>query len=457
MSLIFVSITSICNEDIEYTLEDLCKKARFPETLHIVVNIADESEKLEYFKERFSNNPHITVITHDYDCDSHQYMSMVHENTQHINNEMYYLQIHPNQRFVMHWDVVAIHMLGQCFKSEYTNDKKALLTTVGSPVEIFQRDMEFIDSPVPHYLDFDYIEHDHLQLKQVPIDNYPVRRIPIRSYIASAKFIFTMTRWAKQVVYDESWNEADEDMIVSIESFLCGWEIFNSYELLSYQQHSDVDDSNETNVSQVVDEFMRNNELKVTREIKDYTFFSGYDCISNTFVEKNMDFVHDSSIWKNLYDSVQKESRFSVMRSGKNVVVVSVCAKTHARNNHFRFGKRHDYTVVKVDCEVTHDEIIAEYDNYDTIVIITEHAIFSKFTDGVRHYIHHLNLDLANKSYICSSKQLALYGKSRTNCVLKLDLCTPHDQHVFRTHRFMTAFDNEETIFQTFNSKMLFI
>lgn len=458
MSLIFVSVVSVCNDDIEYMLEDLCKKARFPETLKIVVNIQDEVSKLQYYEERFSDNPHIHLITREFDGRNER-ISMCAENTTYIDNEQYFLQLSPDQRFVLHWDIICIHMFGQCFKSEFTNDKKAVLTSVGAPVSLFQRDIELCKTPaIPHQIQFDYIEDDTLYLKSIPIEHHSIRRIPIRTFIMNSNFIFTTITWAKSIKYVPSWDLLNENMLLSMCSFLCGWEIFNAYELLNYETEKTLneDDQVSTSLQQMVIEFIENNELKIRRSLQDYTLLSGYDCTQHTFVEINTDFVKDETIWKNLYNNVNTTPQFTVGRNGKNTIIVSNATQTSSKKNHYMYGRRHDYSVVYTNTNLTHEEIINAFPSYKYILILTDSVIFTLFSSSVRKFVNTFKLDFASKSYVCSSGQITFYGPCRAEVVVKKDFCVNQYSHVFRRDCFMCCVDvDPEPIFSNFNTKYL--
>lgn len=449
---IFVNVVAIESADVMHTVSDLCTKARYADALRVCISVKDCAETLREIEGRVAGHPNLVLKTYDLDGNV-SYSEMVRNAQMLIKNEEYYLQIKPHQRFVLHWDVICLHMIGQCFKSEYTQGANAVLTTAGVHSAIFENDLECIGDSAPRILDFDYAEGDRLELKRLPIDNYKVRTIPMRTHLMCCDFVFCRSAWAKNVRYPVDMHVADEHVVMSIASFIAGWEMFNAYDVLSYRDESSgYDDDCEATRLGCVEACSA--ELFQRRTLEEYKYYSGYNLETNEFVERNNDFVRNENVWKSLY-AKDVRSVFSTHRRGTCGVVVTVDPTPERHTNHGWWAKLNRFTHVSCkSADATQNDIVEAFSSEYDVIIIVRCAIFTKGQISIRNTLADLKMKLATCSYMCSTGNVSFIGAALLERVEYMDLCEPHDTHVYRKHYFMCADpDAAEQHFREFNRK----
>lgn len=456
MSTIYVSIVSPYCDDVFYTVEDLFKKAKYPKSLKVFVNVCEAQGSEGYLLEQYTDS---NVVTVTWNADSMLVSQMTLANMEHFAHEEegFYLQIRPHQRFVLHWDTICLCMINQCFKSEYTEHNKALLTTFPTSAAVCENDVEVIEDNVPHVHEFDYIENGLLHTKSVPMNKYKVRRTPKRTHLLCSDFVFAPVKWCKVGKPFHLACVADESIISSVASFVQGWEIFNSYEVLCYMDYSNLCDEVGVPCQDAIQQQLEHYE--VSRCFDSYAAFSGYDVIKNDFVAKSMTNVSDTAMWKNIYQKATNVDhvQFIANREKSNVVIVSVRPSAAASANHSMFAKISACSHAKVVLqETTVDDIVLALNAYRTIVLIRGNCIFSTLTKNWRFYTHTLFPNLSTTSYCCKSGCLDVIGPSRQTNMVYNDYCIHSLHHVFRRDYFMYHdMEHAEQVLSAYNKKYL--
>ena len=506
---IFVSIISYYNNDLNYTIEDLCKKAKYPELLTIAIYIQDTEEVCSEIIDKYSANSHFIV-----NCVKNAnttYSNMLKYNKSLLTNEQYYLQINTNIRFTLHWDIIAIQMLGQCFKHESVNNYKALLTSSGVPSYIFEKDIELVNAAIPHVLDFDYIHNNTVHIKSTPIECYNVRQIPIKTHLLCNDFLFVKSNWIN-IYYHQELTFPDENLVTSIIAFTSGWSLFNAYDILFYKDVSSTlynDELSNYDTYTIITESY--NSIKAVRSIDDYKYLSGYDYKNNVFIEQHTDFVTNEELWKNLYKfqstsqekptlsnteqptlsnteqkklSIEKSKEEAGLKKKKkaeellayqqkileekkadifqylyqgtsNMIIVSLQPTKVSIKNHIYFAKRNLTSIVYCCQENIDDsEIIQRFTKkFSIIIIVNANCFFANYLSSLQTLFNSFKLRLNEYSYKCNTNNLCIFGK-KTNDIKYIDLCTSITKFKFKVHGFIyIESESELNLVKVFNDK----
>ena len=146
MKKIFISIASYRDSQLEYTVEDILQKAKYPDRLVFGICQQDTEQEIICFRERFSSldSTQMKVIAKDFResrgcCWARSLIQGL------ISDEEFYLQIDAHHRFVKDWDVLCEEMLESC----KMRSGKPILSTYATPCVLDGASMRITHGDVP--------------------------------------------------------------------------------------------------------------------------------------------------------------------------------------------------------------------------------------------------------------------------------------------------------------------
>jgi len=226
MGSIFVAIASFCDPYLEHTVQDACRKAKFPNNIRFGIvdqNIENRRQTLKDLPE----SPNICYTRVD-PVDSRGVCWARSLTYTLYQNETYFLQIDSHMLFEQDWDVQLIEYL-----------ELLRLTYIKPIITIYPYGFEFEDGEA--IVKIDISDKTTLVLRPSPDteplskDNATLRfqaeHVFEREYIMGGHiaggFIFTLGRFVKEIPYDPYLYFHGEEQNLAIRAFTHGWDIFH--------------------------------------------------------------------------------------------------------------------------------------------------------------------------------------------------------------------------------------
>ena len=231
MSKIFVQIASYRDPQLVPTIEDMIKKAKYPDNL--IFGLCwqyDETEPVDMF----DDNPNFRVSKHHY-SESQGLGWARHITNTLYSGETYTLQIDSHHRFVQDWDVIVLEDFDQALKVS----EKPIITTYCTPFDPTADSSTW--APTPCLMSQYEFSHDKL-LMSMPwyIQDYKTRDKVIRARTISGHFYFTWGKFIDEVPYDPDiyFGGYTEETTLSLRAFTNGYDFFSPYRMVMWHEYT---------------------------------------------------------------------------------------------------------------------------------------------------------------------------------------------------------------------------
>jgi len=211
---IFVSIASYRDTELEKTIDDLLKKAQFPERVFIGVCLQDTVENIQSFKYR--NHPQIRIENIEYQNAKGVCYARSIIQTKLLGSEKYFLQIDSHSRFAYQWDSLLIQQLTSC------PHPKPILSCYPNAYELTDNEEKYLRSNKlsPHK----YVQFSGATLRSTASGVYS-NEVVLSNWIA-AGFVFSYSKWVEEVSCPKRMLFNGEEDYLFLQSFLHDYEIF---------------------------------------------------------------------------------------------------------------------------------------------------------------------------------------------------------------------------------------
>ena len=216
---ILVSIASFCDTDLINTIKSLIEEAFDSDRVYIGLHLQDNEDFYKKILSYNFKNLKIKFTPTELTKGVHWARNKVKEEL--YDNEDYFLQLDSHSRVKKNWDNILINQyksfgLEKVILSTYPNhfdipdeEKKYLLKPNNAPLKVFA----FLN---------DDIEDNRLQVKNIEsLKDYEM----VNAYWISGGFFFTSKKWLKEVVYSDYIVYKGEEDIMTLLSFLKGWNL----------------------------------------------------------------------------------------------------------------------------------------------------------------------------------------------------------------------------------------
>jgi len=231
MSKIFVQIASYRDPQLVPTIEDMIKKAKYPDNL--IFGLCwqyDETEPVDMF----DDNPNFRVSKHHY-SESQGLGWARHITNTLYDGETYTLQIDSHHRFVQDWDVIVM----EDFQQALLVSEKPIITTYCTPFDPTADSSTWI--PTPCLMSQYEFSYDKL-LMSMPwyIQDYMTRKNVIRARTISGHFYFTWGKFIEEVPYDPDiyFGGYTEETTLSLRAFTNGYDFFSPYRMVMWHEYT---------------------------------------------------------------------------------------------------------------------------------------------------------------------------------------------------------------------------
>ena len=231
MSKIFVQIASYRDPQLVPTIEDMIKKAKYPDNL--IFGLCwqyDETEPVDMF----DDNPNFRVSKHHY-SESQGLGWARHITNTLYDGETYTLQIDSHHRFVQDWDVIVM----EDFQQALLVSEKPIITTYCTPFDPTSDSSTWI--PTPCLMSQYEFSYDKL-LMSMPwyIQDYMTRKNVIRARTISGHFYFTWGKFIEEVPYDPDiyFGGYTEETTLSLRAFTNGYDFFSPYRMVMWHEYT---------------------------------------------------------------------------------------------------------------------------------------------------------------------------------------------------------------------------
>jgi len=231
MSKIFVQIASYRDPQLVPTIEDMIKKAKYPDNL--IFGLCwqyDETEPVDMF----DDNPNFRVSKHHY-SESQGLGWARHITNTLYDGETYTLQIDSHHRFVQDWDVIVM----EDFQQALLVSEKPIITTYCTPFDPTADSSTW--SPTPCLMSQYEFSYDKL-LMSMPwyIQDYMTRKNVIRARTISGHFYFTWGKFIEEVPYDPDiyFGGYTEETTLSLRAFTNGYDFFSPYRMVMWHEYT---------------------------------------------------------------------------------------------------------------------------------------------------------------------------------------------------------------------------
>jgi hypothetical protein len=231
MSKIFVQIASYRDPQLVPTIEDMIKKAKYPDNL--IFGLCwqyDETEPVDMF----DDNPNFRVSKHHY-SESQGLGWARHITNTLYDGETYTLQIDSHHRFVQDWDVIVM----EDFQQALLVSEKPIITTYCTPFDPTADSSTWI--PTPCLMSQYEFSYDKL-LMSMPwyIQDYTTRKNVIRARTISGHFYFTWGKFIEEVPYDPDiyFGGYTEETTLSLRAFTNGYDFFSPYRMVMWHEYT---------------------------------------------------------------------------------------------------------------------------------------------------------------------------------------------------------------------------
>ncbi len=227
-ALIFVSIASYRDQQLEPTIRDCIMKARHPQRLRFGIcwQHGDDEQPLP-----FAHHPHVRVLDIDW-RESRGACWARAEIVKLWQGEDYFMQIDSHCRFATAWDERMIATMVR------TGSAKPLLTTYASG---FTPSLDGTPEKLgghPQLMAIQTFTPDGLpQLKPVDIPDWQTRTSPMRARFLAAGFIFTLGKFVEEVGYDPELYFFGEEIAMTLRAFTHGYDLFHPNEVLVWHDY----------------------------------------------------------------------------------------------------------------------------------------------------------------------------------------------------------------------------
>jgi Glycosyltransferase (GlcNAc) len=233
---IFVQLASYRDPQLIPTIEDMLRKAKYPQFLRI--GICRQYHPRDGFDslDRYRHDRRFKILNIDSSkskgaCWARHLAQGLYE------GEEYTLQIDSHMRFAPNWDESLKGMMGHLVSKGFW---KPLLTTY---VPAFEPDEDFeldIAEP-PLQMAFDHFSPEGIVLfKPEDIPNSKKIKSPIPARFFSGHFAFAFGKFCTEVLYDPDLYFHGEEISIAVRAFTCGYDLFHPHKTLlwhSYQRN----------------------------------------------------------------------------------------------------------------------------------------------------------------------------------------------------------------------------
>ena len=256
-SKIFVSIAAFMDSNLNNTIDDMIAKAEYPERLVIGVVHQNTVEAMKSFRRRYIRDKDIKIID-IFHGDTKGCCYARSEVQSLMTDEPLYMQIDAHHKFVDKWDTLCETMLEQCYK--YT--KKPILSTYATICDMSNGGFKITHQDVPFRMKCEKF-YDFPKVRYVPeiVPNWKNLSEPQPWFTVSGHFIFTSSKWVKEVPYDpELYFDGEEDTL-SLRSWTNGWDIFYPHKVVLYHYYIRSSEPKHFNVDK--EWYIKNNKSKL--------------------------------------------------------------------------------------------------------------------------------------------------------------------------------------------------
>ncbi len=231
---IFVQIASYRDPELIPTINDMLKKARYPDRLRIGIcrqyHPADGFDNLDKYKK--DNRFRILDIHHS----KGNGVGWARNLTQRLYmGEDYTLQIDSHMRFLKDWDVILVDMIEFLQQQEYS---KPLLTGY---VPGYDPNKNFTtnNSYPPLKMVFDKFTPEGIVVFDSVVIPYCEQLVcPIPAQFFAGGFYFTLGKFCQEVKYDPEVYFLGEEISMAVRSFTHGYDLFHPHKTLLWHYYS---------------------------------------------------------------------------------------------------------------------------------------------------------------------------------------------------------------------------
>lgn len=235
---IFVQLASYRDPQLVPTMRDMLEKADNPQNLYFgICWQRDENESLE----EFANHPQVRY--QDYHYSKSKGLGWARFQVSKLwDKEPFILQLDSHHRFSKHWDTMMLQDYHQ--SSYYSN--KPLITTYLTPFEVKEYEEKGYKSlnKTPCLMSQYEFSSDKL-LMSMPwyIQDFEQRRKVIKSRTISGHFIFTSSKFLKEIPYDPDiyFGGYCEETTMSLRAFTHGYDFYSPYRQYIWHEYTRAD------------------------------------------------------------------------------------------------------------------------------------------------------------------------------------------------------------------------
>jgi glycosyltransferase involved in cell wall biosynthesis len=231
MSKIFIQIASFCDPQLDITIKDCIKNAKYPKNLTFGITNQYNPED-EFNIDEFQNDKRFRIenVLHTESKGACWARNLLQQK---YSGETYTLQIDSHMRFAPNWDVEMIKMIKQLQKKGI---KKPLLTGY---VSSFNPDNDPAGRvQEPWRMSFDrFIPEGAVFFLPETIPNWQQLTEPVPARFYSAHFCFTLGQFSKEVQHNPEYYFHGEEISIAARAYTHGYDLFHPHKVLIWHEY----------------------------------------------------------------------------------------------------------------------------------------------------------------------------------------------------------------------------
>lgn len=221
--MIFVAICSYRDSELEHTIADAIKKAKWPADLRFGV-VTQGWEGCG-----FPQDDRFRLIG----CEWWEARGLGWARAQAqtlYDGEEFALQLDSHHRFEKHWDAKLIKML------EQTGSAKPMLGSYAGTYEPLNRRKKWDRVPYK-MIAWEFSPYGTIKFRPGYIQNWRELNSPIPARFMSGHFFFSLGKWHEEYKFDPEIFFAGEEISMAIRSWTMGWDLFHPHRTVVFHEY----------------------------------------------------------------------------------------------------------------------------------------------------------------------------------------------------------------------------
>jgi len=235
MNKIFIQIAAYRDPQLNITIKDCIKNAKYPKNLVFGIcnqhHPDDEFNIDEYQKDKRFKIENVLYSDSKGACWARNLLQ------QRYSGETYTLQIDSHMRFAPNWDVELIKMIKQLQKKGF---KKPLLTGYVSSFDPDNDPAGRVQEPWRMAFDR-FIPEGAVFFLPETIPGWQTLTEPVPARFYSAHFCFTLGQFSEEVQHDNEFYFHGEEISVGVRAYTHGYDLFHPHKTLIWHEYTRKD------------------------------------------------------------------------------------------------------------------------------------------------------------------------------------------------------------------------